>query len=157
MMISTRAVSNPADGRGSGWWERRGVAVTTSRPPAMCATSVPPWNGLLAVVCALRAPRAERTVPLKEISTPLSCSAGDAAASAASSTLRGPSGAGLSAGCWAPVRTTVVTERCTGSSRNAVSSKASVPWVTTTPSVSRSSSASWTASAIRRRSPGVSR
>ena len=156
VMISTLVLSKAAGGSGSGS-RRTGLAVTTSSDPAMCATSAPPWKGLLAVVCAFRAPRAERTVPSKEISTPLPRSSGEAAASTASSTLRGPSGAGLSAGCWAPVSTTLFGEPCTRSSRNAVSSRVSVPWVTTTPSLAGSASASRAASAIARSSPRVSR
>ena len=102
-------------------------------------------------VCTLRVPRAGNTVPAKLTSTPRSRAAGLAATEMASARLRGPSVSGTSAARWAPVRTTGRGSACTRSSRIAVSSRVSVPWVTTMPSTSSRASCPATASLTLRR------
>ncbi len=107
-------------------------------------------------VRAFTRPSAARMREANTASTPAPRASGDAATTIASRRFPGPSPAGSSAERWAPVSTTGRGSSVTRSSRNAVSSRVSVPCVTTTPSTSSRASASATASWIVRRSACVS-
>ena len=104
---------------------------------------------------ALNAPRAAVIRPPRTICTPSERESGSAACANAEAMLAGPSACGSSAGRCAPVKTTGRGSAATRSARKAVSSIVSVPWVTTTPSMSGSASASAIAATTRNCSVGV--
>ena len=91
-------------------------------------------------LCSLRASAADRIVPPMTMSAPRALAPGDAATRSAARRLAGPSQSGSDEGCIAPRRTTGLSEVSTRCRKNAVSSRVSVPWVTTRPSTSGRSS-----------------
>ncbi|MDH6138803.1 hypothetical protein P3T35_000792 [Kitasatospora sp. GP30] len=136
---STRGATAGWTGSGSGAG-RSGVCSTQTRPKPTSPTRLPDGSAKAsaATVWVFTVPRAACTLPSKTISTPRSRTV--AAVTRASCRLPGPSPSAASIGSWAPVKTTGRGSWWWRSTRKAVSSRVSVPWVTTMPSTAGSAS-----------------
>src|SRR5271168_5360047 len=125
--MSTRAacaaLSSPRNARR---WDRLSITPLSTVPTRSPAK--PSW------VATLRRPKGRSTRPAKHTSTPRSRAAGSDATAIASRRFAGPSASGASALRMAPVNIRGTSPLWVMSSHSAVSSRVSVPWVTTKPS-----------------------
>ena len=122
----------PASGtvnRPAGRVSRRGTP-STSRPSGPADGEV---NAVTLVASALRTKRAAWISSANTTTQPRSRRAGLAAACTAARMFAGPSAPAIAGVRIAPVTTTGSGPGCSRSSRNAVSSMVSVPWITTAP------------------------
>ena len=103
---------------------------STSRPSGPADGEV---NAVTLVASALRTKRAAWISSANTTTQPRSRSSGLAAARTAARMLAGPSAPAMAGVRIAPVTTTGSGPACSRSSRNAVSSMVSVPWITTAP------------------------